>query len=95
MVALDEALTLANGTVPHQWGGVVEHDKIDLFGTQSTTCITGKAQLKIEATARVEVGVVPDRNIYVRQRARIPTRLRSDQHCRNHALAVERMAELL
>ncbi len=95
MVALNEALTIANGAVPHQRRSVVKHDEIDLVGTQSTTCITGKAQLKIEATARVEVGVVPDRNIYVRQRARIPTRLRPDQRCRNHALAVERMAEPL
>ena len=89
MVALDEALTLTNSAVPYQRRGVVKHDDIDLLGAQSTTCITGKAQLKIEATVRVEVGVMPDRNIDIRQGSRISARLRADQHRGDHALMIE------
>ncbi len=35
MLTLNEALTLANGTVPHQRRGVVEQDEIDLVGAQA------------------------------------------------------------
>ena len=53
------------------------------------------AQLEIEATTRVEIGVMPNRDIHVRQRtSRLPG-LRADQHRSDYAIAVKRMTQPL
>gem|GEM_PF-4898802 len=66
MVALDQAFAIADGTLPHQRRSVIEQHNIHLVGAQDTTGIAGETQLKVEAVARVEARVMPDRDIDIR-----------------------------
>lgn len=66
MVPLNEALALANCTVPHERRSMVEQNEIDLVGAQGPSYVAGKIQLKIKTITRIKLGVVPNRDVNIR-----------------------------
>ena len=92
-IALDEALAVAHSPVPHQRGGVVEQNDVDLRDAQRPSRISGEIQSQTQSVVRAEPRLVPDPDVDIGKRAGGAPCLGADQHRRGHAFAVQGLGQ--